>query len=138
MPNSDIFDRKEGYGHTEGTVAAGKDNLTDGTVAEWQSDSLTVPAAASEALGSRLGRTRTARQTVSPDLDGAGAWDGTNTTSGSNTALADADAVANHDVNVAYRDIDAMDSTERSNIGFADRTDGWGHTAGSIADLKDS
>lgn len=129
MPISDLYDRAEGYGHTDGTLDAKDD--TNWTVQP------TVPADPSEALATRLGKTRTARQSISPDLDSAGAWDGTNTTSGSNTALADVNAVANHAVNVAYRTVDAMDATERANIGFADRTSGWGHTEGSIADLND-
>lgn len=137
MPNSDIFDRKEGYGHTAGTVAAGKDNLTNGTKAQWQADSLTVPAQADEALAPRLARlvatpNATSRQYISPDLDAAGAWDGTNTTTGSNTALTNASTEAN-----TNRTIDAMDATERAAIGFADRTSGWGHTSGTVADLND-
>lgn len=140
MPNTDIFDRKEGWGHTEGDVAAGKDTLAaNSTSAQWQADTFTVPADASENLATRVGRVRTARQSISPDLDAAGAWDGTNTTTGSNTALAVVDAVANAELNVDYRDVDAMDSTEREATGFADRTDGWGHaSADAPADLKDA
>lgn len=130
MPNSDLFDRAEGYGHTAGSQASKDDT-------DW-STPVAVLAAQSEDLDTRVARTLVSRESISPDLDSAGAWDGTNTTSGSNAALANVNAVANHDVNVTYRTVDAMDSTERAAIGFADRTTGWGHTAATDADLDDA
>lgn len=130
MPNSDLFDRAEGYGHTAGTQDSKDDT-------DW-STPVAVLAAQTEALATRIGRTRVARQSISPDLDSVGAWDGTNTTSGSNTALADSAGNANRDVNAAHADEAAMDATARANTGFADRTTGWGHTAATDADLDDA
>lgn len=129
MPNSDIFDRKEGYGHTDGDVAGGKDNLTNGTKAQWQSDALTVPAQADEALAPRL-----ARLVDTKDADDRQSIDPAGNVTGTNTALTNASTEAN-----TNRTADGVDSTERAAIGFADRTDGWGHSeATAPADLKDA
>ena len=130
MPNSDLFDRKEGYGHTAGT----QDSKDDGS---WTA-AVAVLAAQSEARDTRIARlvdvtNATSRQYISPDLNADGAWDGTNTTTGTNVALANTSV---QEV-LTTRTIDAMDSTERADTGFADRTSGWGHTAGSLTDLND-
>ena len=130
MPNSDLFDRAEGYGHTAGTQDS-KDN------SDWTTP-VAVLADRSETRDDRIARlvdvtNATSRQYISPDLDSAGAWDGTNTTTGTNVALANTSV---QEV-LTTRTIDAMDSTERASVGFADRTSGWGHTAGSLTDLND-
>lgn len=141
MPNKDIFDRKEGWGHTAGTEAAGKDTLAaNSTTAQWEADTFTVPAAATEALATRIARTRTARQNIQADLNADGAWDGTFTTTGSNTALADSAGNANRDVKGSHASSASMDATARANTGFADRTTGWGHgPSASVAnDLEDA
>src|SRR5690606_36654078 len=89
--------------------------------ADWDTP-VAVLAAQSEDLATRIARTRTSRQSISPDLDAAGAWDGTTTTSGSNVALANSSSTANHDVNASFRTAAAMDSTARAATGFADRS----------------
>jgi hypothetical protein len=125
-----LNDRNEGFGHDDGTSIF----LDD---ADW--DTLgTTPSQATESLATRVARTRVARQSISPNLNDDDAWDGTNTTSGSNTALAVSSGNANRDVDATYADYAAPDADMRITVGLNDRSSGFGHTAATDADLDDA
>lgn len=130
MPNTDLFDRAEGYGHTAGTQASKDD-------ADWTTP-VAVLAAQSEARDTRIARlvdttNATSRRYKSADLNADGAYAGTQTSTGTNVALANTSV---QEV-LSTRTINAMDATKRAAVGFRDRSSGYGHSAGTITDLKD-
>jgi hypothetical protein len=153
MPISDLYDRKEGYGHTAGTSTLKDDS-------NWTA-AITPPSFGTDSLATRLGKLiatpnaasrRVGRATqqgalydrssgyghTAGDPDDSMSANLANNSnalaySGSNTALDNTSSEAD----ATNRTADAMNSTERASTGFRDRTTGWGHTAGTLTDLND-
>jgi hypothetical protein len=132
-----IVDRKEGWGHTDGTDAHRKD---DGN----RTAAIVATDASKEATATRLGRLLKDRKDSAPtgvdDADRDLAY-----TDSTEVAIQTSDTEATMNGRpretrdtVSLDDSNATERAESAKTSIRDRTDGWGHTDGSFTYRKDS
>lgn len=153
MPITDLYDRKEGYGHTAGSSTLKDDGSTasitppsfnDDTTSERLALSVATPNATSRKYGvpdqasDLFDRESGYGHTAGDPDDSMSADTDANSNAlaftGSNSAL----TTSSTDASASYRTAAAPDADMRAQIGFADRSTGWGHTAATDADLDDA